>query len=174
MKELELIKSNRTAFYLALFTVCCLAPLTFFVHYSFSQFSQPYKEIVSGMIALIIAGAIMYFTVKINKPVAMNFAYFEVMVATYYYITNLGWSWALIPALGFAVILPYSVAKYTDEIERTLNSEVPGTNKIITSEAPQELKDIQEKFNADKKIYEDQVNKFMDKNPDKPPSDFFK
>lgn len=147
MKELNILRSQRFVVYVALFTVIFLSPNTYFVFYSFSVFIEPWRTIASGGVALIIASAIMIFTVRKNKKVALNFALFEVMVSIYYYIDVLGLSWALIPAFGFALILPYSVSKYTDEIDKF--------DSIV---------DL-------RRDYEQRVNDFMDKNPTSKPHD---
>lgn len=154
MKEIEILRSQRFIVWAAMFTVIFLAPNTYFVFYTFSVFISPWREIASGGVALIIASAIMIYTIRKNKAVAMNFALFEVMVAAYYYISTIGLDWALIPALGFAVILPYSVSKYTNEID-------------VIIDAPESLADLRQN-------YDKAVNKFMDRNPNKKPSSYEK
>lgn len=117
MKELEILKSNRFVLYVALFTTLFLAPNTYFVYYTLSVFNSPYREIASGGVAIIIAFSIMLYTVRKNTEVAMYLAYFEVMIASYYYISTIGLGWALIPGLGFAMILPYTLSQYAKEID---------------------------------------------------------
>lgn len=147
MKELQFLRSNRFVLYVAIFTVLFLAPNTYFVYYTFSVFISPWREIASAGVALIIASAIMIYTIRKNEQVALHFAYFEVMVSSYYYIDTLGLDWALIPALGFAIILPYSVSKYTKELDFHRTEEPPV------------------------KIPDQVIEKFMDENPEtKPPT----
>jgi hypothetical protein len=122
MKELEILKSNRFVLYVALFTVLFLAPNTYYVYYSLSVFSPVYREIASAGSALILASAIMLFTVRKNMQVALYLALFEVMIASYYYISTIGLNWALIPGIGFACILPYTLSKYAKEIDIDVNS----------------------------------------------------
>ena len=142
MKELEILKSNRFVLYVALFTVVFLAPNTYFVYYTLSVFSQPYRELASAGVASIIAFSIMLYTVRKNTEVATYLAYFEVMIASYYYISTIGFNWALIPGIGFALILPYTLSQYSKEID----------------------------IEIDKR----DLIKFMDKNPNKKPEEFFK
>lgn len=168
MKELELLRSQRFVVYLALFTVIFLAPTTYFVYHSFSVFISPWREIASAGVALIIAGAIMFFTVRKNKSVALHFALFEVMIAIYYYIYVLGLTWALIPAIGFAIILPYSVSKYTNEIDvQPPMNTLEVLESAVTPLKPQEFDSLKE-LRAD---YERRVNEFMDKNPTAKPEE---
>jgi len=154
MKEIEILRSQRFIVWAAIFTVIFLAPNTYFVFYTFSVFISPWREIASAGVAIIIASAIMIYTIRKNKAVALNFALFEVMVAAYYYISTIGIDWALIPALGFAIILPYSVSKYTNEID-----------VVVESPPAQSLAQLRED-------YDRAVHKFMDKNPTEKPSKF--
>jgi len=160
MKEIQILRSQRFIIYVAMFTVIFLSPNTYFVYYSFSVFTEPWRMIASAGVALIVASAIMLFTVRKNKAVALNFALFEVMVAGYYYIDVLGLSWALIPAFGFALILPYSVSKYTNEID----VDIAPPPVVVAPLEPQTIEEL-------RRDYERRVNEFMDKNPHARPSD---
>jgi hypothetical protein len=117
MKELELVKSNRFIFYVASLTVLFLAPNTYYVYYTLSVFTQPYREIASAGVALIVASSIMIYTVRKNFTMAIRLAWFEVMIAEYYYTSTIGFDWALIPGTGFAIILPITLSMYTKELE---------------------------------------------------------
>lgn len=171
MKELELFRSQRFMFYVTLFTVIALAPNTYYVFHKLSVFNPIYRELFSLFVAAVIAGAIMLYTVRKNIPVALNFAYFEVVLASYYYISTIGFDWALIPALGFAMILPYSVSKSAEEIDRiALIEEEPRYMQMagrgLREDAPEELKEAEAE-------YEKKVNAFMDKNPTKRPAEYW-
>lgn|SRR5690349_12559245 len=128
MKErirlLEFLRSNQFILYVAIFTVIALSPTTYYVFHSFSIFISPYREIASGAVAAIVASSIMIYTLRKNYKVAMYYSMFEVTISAYYYIAMVvGWDWALIPALSFAVMLPISVYHYTREIDVNLNLE---------------------------------------------------
>lgn len=171
MKELELFRSQRFMFYITLFTVVALAPNTYYVFHLLSVFMAPYRELFSGFVAAVIAGAIMLYTVRKNKDVALNFAYFEVMVSGYYYISTIGFDWALIPALGFAMIMPYSVSQSAQEIDRIVELPIEPIAvqmpiSTLREDAPEELK-------AAEAEYEKKINAFMDKNPTKRPGEFW-
>lgn len=162
MKELEIVKSNRFIFYVAIFTVLFLAPNTYFVYWTLSVFSQPYREIASAGVAIIIASSIMIYTVRKNFSMAIKLAWFEVMIAEYYYISTIGFDWALIPGTGFAIILPVTLSMYTKELEKI---ETPLTERPAEVEKkPDNLFDMQMK----------DLVEFMDKNPKSTPADFFK
>ncbi len=148
MKEnialLNFIRSNKFILYVAIFTVIFLAPNTYYVFYSFSVFISPYREIASGGVALIVAASIMIYTLRKNFEVARYYSMFEVSISAYYYITMIGLDWGLIPALSFTVMLPVSVYYYTKEIDVDINQG------------------------------DDAMNKWLDSNPDKRPTDYYK
>lgn len=148
MKEeiplLNFLKSNRFILFVAIFTVIFLTPNTYFVFYSFSVFISPYREIASAGVATIVAASIMIYTLRKNYKVARYYSLFEISISAYYYITMIGWDWGLIPALSFTLMLPISVYHYTKEIDVEIDYENPA------------------------------LNKFLEENPTKRPSDFYK
>ncbi len=85
----------------------------------------------------------------------MYLGYFEVGIASYYYINTIGWDWALIPGIGFACILPYTLTKYAHEIE--IDTE---TRSAI-------------KFKSDNFSDPDLID-YMNNNPNSTPEEFFK
>jgi hypothetical protein len=121
MKEsiplLNFLRSNKFILYVAIFTVIFLAPNTFYVFHKFSAFPSPWREIASAGVALIVAASIMIYTLRKNIKVARYYSIFDVTISAYYYINMLGWSWDLIPAMSFALMLPLSVFYYTKEID---------------------------------------------------------
>lgn len=121
MKEniplLNYLKSTRFILWVALFTVLFLAPNTYYVFYSFSVFTTPYREIASGGVALIVAASIMIYTLRKNYKVARYYSFFEITISAYYYINMIGWDWGLIPAFSFTLMLPISVYYYTRELD---------------------------------------------------------
>lgn len=134
MKEniplLNFIRSNRFILYVAIFTVISLSPTTYFVFYSFSIFTSPYREIASAAVAIIVASSIMIYTLRKNYRVALYYSWFEVSISAYYYIAMVvGLDWALIPALSFTVMLPISVYHYAKEIDVDVDYDDPEVNK---------------------------------------------
>ncbi len=117
IKLLEFIRSTRFILYVAIATVLFLTPNTYFVFYSLSIFTSPYREIASAGVALIVAASIMIYTLRKNEEMARYYSYFEMTISAYYYISMIGWDWALIPGLGFTIMLPLSVYYYTKEID---------------------------------------------------------
>lgn len=114
---LDFLRSSKFILYVAISTVLFLAPNSYYVYFSLSVFISPYREIASAGVSLIIAASIMIYTLRKNYEVAKYFSYFEMSISGYYYISMLGWDWALIPALSFTVMLPISVYQYTQEID---------------------------------------------------------
>lgn len=145
--ELRLFRSNRFMVYAALFAVIWLSPNTYYVFHSFCVFLSPYREIASGGAALIVAFFIMLFTLRKNEKVAGYFSMFEISISAYYYVSTIGIDWGLLPALSFTLMLPYAVYKSTTEIDRDLSS-----NKLVSKE---------------------ELEKFMDKNPNKRPTQYW-
>jgi hypothetical protein len=124
MKLLTFLKSNDFALYLAIASVLFFAPNTFFVFSAFSSFGEGFREAQAGGICLILSGAILYYTIKKNFAMAKSFSGFEMGVSIYYYICKiyqvpLTSTWAILPALGFSIILPLSVYFYSKEIDVT-------------------------------------------------------
>src|ERR1700748_143707 len=117
IKLLEFIKSKKFILYVAMFTVIFLTPNSYYVFYSFCVFKPIYREIVSAGVAIIIAASIMIYTVRKNAKMANYYAWFEVSISAYYYISTIGWNWGLIPALSFAIIMPVSVKNYAKELD---------------------------------------------------------
>lgn len=135
MKEnialLNFIRSNKFILYVAMFTVVFLTPNTYFVYYQLSVFINPYREIASGGVSLIVAASIMIYTLRKNYKMAKYYAWFEVLISGYYYAMTIGWSWALIPAIGFTLILPISVSNYTKEIDVDIDMNDPEMAKWL-------------------------------------------
>jgi hypothetical protein len=146
MKEqiplLNFLRSNRFILYVAIFSVLCLSPNTYYVFHQLSVFIHPYREIFSGLVASLVAASIMIYTLRKNFKVAKYYSIFEVSISAYYYIDMLGWDWRLIPAFSFTLMLPVSVFYYTKEID-------VDTENI-------------------------EVTRWLERNPGKRPSDFYK
>lgn len=148
MKEniplLNFLRSNKFILYVAIFTVIVLAPNTYYVFHKLSVFISPYREIVSGGVALLVAASIMIYTLRKNFEVAKYYSMFEVGISAYYYVDMLGYDWRLIPAFMFTLMLPVSVYGYTKEIDVDINQD------------------------------DEQMNKWLEANPDKRPTDYYK
>lgn len=158
MKEsiplLDFLRSNKFILYVAIFTVIALSPTTYFVFYSFSIFISPYREIASATVAMIVAASIMIYTLRKNYRVALYYSWFEVSISSYYYIAMVvGFDWALIPALSFTVMLPISVYHYAKEIDVDVSPKV---------------------IEVTKQIDDSGLEDWLERNPDKKPSDFYK
>jgi hypothetical protein len=129
MNLLKFLQSNDFALYLAIASVIFLAPNTYFVFHSFSQLAPIFKEIQAGGVCSILSGAILFYTLRKNYDMAKYFCWFEVFISCYYYITLVGWDWNILPAFGFATVLPLSVFYYSKEIESELKRKYILKNK---------------------------------------------
>lgn len=141
---LNFIRSNRFILYVAIFTVLFLAPNTYYVFHTLSVFKAPYREIASAGVSLIVAASIMIYTLRRNFRVAKYYSLFEVTISAYYYVMMIGWDWALIPAFSFTLMLPISVYHYTKEIDVDIKHDDP------------------------------ELLLWMDKNPGKRPSEYYR
>ena len=148
-------------FWVAIFTTILLSPNTYFVYYSISQFVSPWREGFSGGVALVLAASIMFYTLRGNIKMASYFAYFEMSISAYYYITWIGLDWALFPALAFTLMLPTSLKWYAkDAIELQAKEEVA---EVATPEPLVVVRPPNEK----------ELNEIMDKHPNfEPPVDW--
>lgn len=146
MKEniplLNFLRSNKFILYVAIFTVVFLAPNTYYVFYSFCVFPSPFREVASFGVSAIIAASIMIYTLRKNYQVAKYYSFFEISISAYYYIITIGWGWGLIPALAFTLIMPYSVFKYTKEIDVYADPDVlDNVQDLLPQKRPSEIFD---------------------------------
>jgi hypothetical protein len=117
------LKSKNAMVFFVFLTVIITMPNTFYVYCMFSDFTPFWKTSIGVASAFVVAGFIMVYTLLKEYQVAKWYAYFEIMVSTYYYIRvinnrpDLTW-WDLIPALGFTIILPVSVYKAAAQLEK--------------------------------------------------------
>ncbi len=112
------LRSRHFILCVVLFSVCFLTPNTYFVYFGFMEkFISPWREIASAGVAFLVASGIMIYTVRGNKTVASYYAWFEISISAYYYMTTIGWNWGLIPAFSFVFMLPISLKNYTGELE---------------------------------------------------------
>ncbi len=112
------LRSDEFALILAVLSVLSLAPNTYYVFYTLSSLNSGWKEAQSVLVSTILGGAILYYTVKKNIEVAKQFAWFEFGISCCYYIMNVKKWGYLIPAFGFAAMLPASIYNYASEIGR--------------------------------------------------------
>lgn len=159
IKLLEFLKSKKFILYVAMFTVIFLSPNTYYVFYSFCVFKPIYKEVASAGVAIIIAASIMIYTLRKNDRMASYYAWFEVSISAYYYISTIGWDWGLIPALSFAIIMPISVKNYAKEL-----NILPEKRSVLDQKTPEKSFQISD--------YETRLRQFLNENPSKKPSDF--
>lgn len=153
---LKTLQHNNFALWLTMASVLFLSPNCFYVFHRISTehvdtnpaLDIPALRIIQAIgVALLIAFAIVYYTVKKNKKVALGFAWFEFFISTCYYWISLMvtpdgivWNWYFVPAMAFAIVLPWSVKSYADEInleegkiEGKLSPIVSPDEKIFSS-----------------------------------------
>lgn len=123
IRLLNYLRSQRFILYTAIVSVLLLSPYSYYVFCDLSSYSSPYKEVLGILTAVSLSSSILIFLVHKNVRVSKMFARFEIMIALYYYITHIGWSWKLIPAIGFSLIQPWAVSKYTKQIDAEVKPE---------------------------------------------------
>lgn len=90
----------------------------------FGYFSNNYiNGIYCYFFALFIELFVMYYVLKKNKKVSGAFAVFSMVINLFYYfkvlvLTSEGlvWSWNVIPAAAFSIMIPYSIYRLAEEI----------------------------------------------------------
>jgi hypothetical protein len=109
----------------AIASVIWLTPNTYFVYFSFMEkhFASPWMEIAAGGVSLIVASGILIYTLRGNMRVANYYMWFEISISSFYYITTIGWDWALIPAFSFVFMLPISLKHYTVELNKNVSDD---------------------------------------------------
>jgi hypothetical protein len=109
----------------AIASVIWLTPNTYFVYFSFMEkhFASPWMEIAASGVSLIVASGILIYTLRGNMRVANYYMWFEISISSFYYITTIGWDWALIPAFSFVFMLPISLKHYTVELNKNVSDD---------------------------------------------------
>lgn len=118
IKELELLRSDRFILWVAIATLPLFSSNTYYVYNKISVLNEPYRNIVSLGVALVLASFIMIYTLRKNFTMAKYYSYFEALISAYYYIYTIGYDWALLPAFGFTLILPASLYYCSREIDK--------------------------------------------------------
>jgi hypothetical protein len=129
----------------AIASVIWLTPNTYFVYFSFMEkhFASPWMEIAAGGVSLIVASGILIYTLRGNMRVANYYMWFEISISSFYYITTIGWDWALIPAFSFVFMLPISLKHYTVELNKDKGEDFNGGNNNLDEELRVELARLQ-------------------------------
>jgi hypothetical protein len=162
------MKSKNFMVFVVFLAVAVTMPNTFYVYCMFSDFTPFWKVFIGVLCAFIVAGFIMIYTLHKVYDVARWYAYFEVMISTYYYIRIISnnpdavW-YDLIPALGFTIMLPASVYKATTQLEK-MDEEEPEQNlqvQPIKQDINKNIAPVKKKV-AKKKPNQEIINKVLD------------
>lgn len=121
MKLLRVIKSNNFGLWLAISTVIIQGAHSAYVFMSLSSFPTAWAYVHSSAMALVISGAILYFTLRNQIKLALFFAVFESMINIAYYIKFIiveeqSW-WLLLIAVPVAIVLPVTLYFYAENIK---------------------------------------------------------
>lgn len=148
-KKKEKIKvSSRFILWVAILTVVILTPNTYYVFYQKCVFISPYREIFSALVASVIAASVMIFTLTKDKKTSYYFSLFEMSISAYYYIDTIGWTWGLLPCVGFTIMLPLSVYKYVEALQRIEDEELAEAAPPAESYSRDEVTAIVEKIKS--------------------------
>lgn len=121
--EIRKIKSDRFLFWVSVLASLLLSANTYFVYHEVSKFTELWKELVSAGVAVVLTGFILIYTMRKNLRAARLFACFEVLVSSYYYMSTIGLSKELFPAIGFTIILPLALYYASAEIQKNKPQE---------------------------------------------------
>lgn len=110
--------SNHFSLWLAIATILANAPNMYFVFFSFSSIPTPYRETQALFISAILCFALLFCVIRKLISESFVFGIFEFGVSIYYYlIVSHLTGWAILPALGFSFMLPYTLVTYTRQIK---------------------------------------------------------
>jgi hypothetical protein len=117
MSIIRKLKTNEFALLIALASVLVQSPNSKAVFLSISTYTGTLAELQAWGFALILDIAILYYTVKNRKDVALFFAVIQVCMNLLYYWNGLEFSKPFLTALVISVCLPVSVYFYSEEIK---------------------------------------------------------
>lgn len=130
MKLIDRIKSDNFALGLAIFSVIIQGGHSGYVFMSLTSFTGWLAYTHSISMAMVISGAILYFTLKKNSKLSLSFAVFESLINIAYYIkfiiTDDKSFWLLSIAIPISVVLPITVYYYSEHIDSPNKEENNG------------------------------------------------
>lgn len=134
MKILNFLRSKKFGLWLAIITVLVQAAHSTYVFLSLSSFGELWALIHSAVMAIVISGAILFFTLRKKITLAIFFAAFESAINIAYYVKyiiveNQSW-WLLAIALPVAVVLPLTLYYYSEELTEEDIEEKKLKNKV--------------------------------------------
>lgn len=116
-KLLHFLRSNTFALSLAIGSILAQSFHSFVAFYNMSSLKGTAWGIVQAVIfAIIVDGAILFYTVRGKKDVVMFASVFLVIINGYYYFNHLGASWELLFAGFLSLLLPVTQYFYSEEL----------------------------------------------------------
>lgn len=156
------LKSNEFALLVAILSVATQAPHTYFVMYSISNpgMYEILRVTQAVLAAIVIDMALLFYTVRNRKDIALVFAGMQIAVNFFYYYKNLGFTENLIAGIIMSIMLPVSVYYYSEEIKEDAPEpeEVSETDTKLSFEMAQEIRKLRD---SDHKAWT--YNKLADK-----------
>lgn len=123
MNVIRKLKTNEFALLVALASVLVQSPNSKAVFLSISTYTGTLAELQAWGFALILDIAILYYTVKNRKDVALFFAVIQVCLNLLYYYQGFELSKPFLTAVVVSICLPVSVYFYSEEIKAEEDAE---------------------------------------------------
>jgi hypothetical protein len=117
MKLLTYLRSNQFAITIAILSVIVQSFHSFTAFYNTSALKGPWGISQAVLFALVIDLAILFYTVRGRRDIAMYAAVAMVTINGYYYYQHLGLTFEFIFGCFLSLIIPVSVYFYSEEIK---------------------------------------------------------
>jgi hypothetical protein len=118
MNLLKVIKSNQFALWVAVLSVIVQSFHSYTAFYNTSSLAGTGWGIAQAVLfAIVIDMAILFYTVRQRKDIAMYAAFVMVVINSYYYYQHLGLSFQFVFGCFLSLIIPTSVYFYSEEIK---------------------------------------------------------
>lgn len=118
MNLLKVIKSNQFALWVAILSVIVQSFHSYTAFYNTSSLSGTGWGIAQAVLfAVVIDLAILFYTVRQRKDIALYAAFVMVIINSYYYYQHLGLSFQFVFGCFLSLIIPTSVYFYSEEIK---------------------------------------------------------
>jgi len=155
-KVINYLKSNAFGVKLLIGTVIVQAFHSYFIFYLLSPYDSEYAKVIQSVFySFVLSSAILFYTLRNRKGIALLFAVFESGINLYYfiyYLYKIDYLIGSIIAIPIALMLPVTIYYYSEEIK---SKTTPIDLKFKDKE---EAKQVLEKYLEEEKTEEVKKN----------------
>jgi hypothetical protein len=179
MNLLKSLRSNQFALFIAILSVIVQSFHSFTAFYATSSLQNGWGIAQAVLFALVIDLAILFYTVRGRRDIAMYAAVAMVMINGYYYYQHLGITFQFAFGCFLSLIIPISVYFYSEEIKdddgenslrhyRIMCNDLAAANQDLKKERDEIAKRLDEvtdhsqenqKLLSDVKAYQSEINR---------------